>query len=998
LILVSGEAGIGKTALLTRFVTDLDATVAWGTCWDAGQAPAYWPWTQAIRALWEARPDLAAEAPPELAVIAPDRPHRPVREASTEDDVRLAVFDAVGALLGRAARSGPVVVVLDDLQWADNSTLDLLRYLTRTPVPGPVLLVGAHRTGEPEGGGPAALASLAALGESVPLAGLRADEVADLVAAVAGREAAAEWTAEVVHRSGGHPFLARELIHLIASGRATNAVPAAVREVILGRVARTSTECVRLLEVASVAGADLLPDVLAEATGLDTAQITDRLSEAVATGILRPGPDRVHFAHDLYRETIYASIATGRCLELHQRVGSALAARQARGGDAFAADVARHFATAAAVVGPEPVLVWARAAADVDAARFAFAEAAAHLARARASIAAAGVNLPDPELVELLTAEADAHLRAGDAATARDRFTLAWGRVAGTGDAEAIGAVALGLERLGARFGMPRTDLVAALEIADRALEGSDSTVEAQVAAALARQLQHSVPRDRPRAAPLADRAVGIARRLGDPATLASCLLAQHDVRWTAGTAPQRVAIAAEIAALAERADDYERHAQALLLTASAQLESANPAFRATLMQFNHAAERLRQPRHDYVVRTRAAALALLDGDIDVGEEMVEEAYALGEQVGERDAGNVRMSQRLEVARARGDGTLLRATAAEAVRWWVGVPKHAHAIAAGFFARAGEFDEARRELDVVRALPEAGEDRSYLWSVYVGELAVAAIALHDHPLCTELLDQLLPIASTCAVNGALVCFGGAHAHRVGLLCAELGRSEEARNWLRQAHRIHLTLGARAWAAETEAALAALEPGAPRPASPGAGAITPAGPDRPTLRREGELWLVGYRGRQAHLRDAKGLHDLAVLLNRPGVDVPALELAGNPGPIDADTAPALDRVALSAYRRRLAELDEELATARDGHDAGRLLRAGDERERLLSELRRSTRPDGTARGLGPTSAERARKAVSGRIREAVRRIGQVLPELGSHLDRRVRTGTLCRYDP
>jgi hypothetical protein len=990
LVVVSGEAGIGKTALLTRFVADLDATVVWGTCWETGQAPAYWPWTQAIRALWEARPDLGAGASAELAVIVPDPAGRPVRETSTDDGARLAVFDAVGRLLGRAARSGPLVVILDDLQWADHSTLDLLRYLTRTPVPGPMLLVGAHRTGEPEGAGPAALASLAAVGESLPLVGLRADEVADLVAAIAGREAAAEWTAEVIHRSGGHPFLVRELIHLIASGPAAGGVPAAAREVILGRISRTTADCARLLEVASVAGAHLLPDVLAEAAGLDAAQVADRLGEAVAAGILRPGADQMHFTHDLYRETVYASLATGQRLGLHHRVGVALAARQARGGDAFAADVARHFATAAAIVGPDPVLVWARAAADVDAARFAFAEAAAHLARARNAISAAGLTLPDPELVALLTAEADAHLRAGDAAAARDRLTLAWGRVTFTEEADAIGAVALGLERLGARFAMPRTELVAALDRANRALEGSDSTVEAQVAAALARQLQHSVPRERPRAAPLADRAVGIARRLGDPATLASCLLAQHDVLWKAGTAPQRVAIAAEIAALAERARDPERHAQALLLTANAQLESANPAFRATLMEFTHAAERLRQPRHDYVARTRAAALALLDGDIDAGEEMVETAYALGEQVGDRDAGNVRMSQRLEVVRARGDAGQLRATAAEAVRWWVGAPEHAHAVAAGFFARAGDLDDARRELDVVRALPDHGEDRTYLWSVYVGELAVAAIALHDHPLCTELLDQLRPVATTCAVNGALVCFGGAHAHRVGLLCAELGRLDEARTWLLQAHRIHVALGARAWAAETETALARLEPGPPSPPLPET--------DQPLLRREGELWLIGYRGQQAHLRDAKGLHDLAVLLGRPGVDVPAMELAGNSGPIDVDAAPALDRAALSAYRRRLAELDEELAAARAGHDVGSAIRAGDERERLLVELRRSTRPDGTARGLGPTSAERARKAVSGRIREAVRRIGQVLPELGRHLDRRVRTGTMCRYDP
>ena len=136
------------------------------------------------------------------------------------------------------------------------------------------------------------------------------------------------------------------------------------------------------------------------------------------------------------------------------------------------------------------------------------------------------------------------------------------------------------------------------------------------------------------------------------------------------------------------------------------------------------------------------------------------------------------------------------------MRWWVGAPAHAHAVAAGFLARAGDLDAARRELDTVLALDDWRADRSYLWSVFVGELATAAIALDDRPLCRRLLDDLLPLADTCAVNGALVCFMGAHAHRVGLLHAALGQAEPARQWLGRALEIHRRLGARAWEAET----------------------------------------------------------------------------------------------------------------------------------------------------------------------------------------------------
>lgn len=370
--------------------------------------------------------------------------------------------------------------------------------------------------------------------------------------------------------------------------------------------------------------------------------------------------------------------------------------------------------------------------------------------------------------------------------------------------------------------------------------------------------------------------------------------------------------------------------------------------------------------------------------------------------------GNVRMSQRLEIVRARNDPGELRDMAAEAVRWWIGAPAHAHAVAAGFAARAGDLGTARRELDTVLAL-DWRTDRSYLWSVFVGEMTTAAIALGDRPLCERLLDDLQPIADTCAVNGALVCFMGAHAHRVGLLHAALGRPEPARQALQHALDIHRRLNARIWLAETNHALAGL--GGPdaaqhaRQVSAVRGLRSPSTVDvaagAPRLRRVGDMWEASYRGQVAYLRDAKGLHDLAALLANPGVDLPALRLAGtelSDSRLTARNDPILDRTALTAYRQRLADLDAELAAARADADLASQRRATDEREQLLGELRRATRPDGTSRAISTTSAERARKAVTARLRDAIRRITDALPELGIHLDRSIRTGTACRYEP
>lgn len=114
------------------------------------------------------------------------------------------------------------------------------------------------------------------------------------------------------------------------------------------------------------------------------------------------------------------------------------------------------------------------------------------------------------------------------------------------------------------------------------------------------------------------------------------------------------------------------------------------------------------------------------------------------------------------------------------------------------------------------------------------------------------------------------------------------------------------------------------------------------------------------------------------------------------PAGADAT--LDRTALMAYRKRLADLDEELTVAQDRSDPAAQARVAGEREQLLAELRRATRPDGQPRPLGATTAERARKAVTARIRDAISRISEALPELGTHLDRTVRTGITCSYEP
>jgi hypothetical protein len=364
----------------------------------------------------------------------------------------------------------------------------------------------------------------------------------------------------------------------------------------------------------------------------------------------------------------------------------------------------------------------------------------------------------------------------------------------------------------------------------------------------------------------------------------------------------------------------------------------------------------------------------------------VERATALGERIREPDSGNVRMSQRLELVRARNDADQLRRFAAAAITHWTGAPVHAHAVAAGFLARAGDLEAAAHHAATVVDLGTWRSDRSYLWSVFVRELAHAAIALEDHDLCRQLLEDVHPLAPSCGVNGAVVAFAGSHAHTAGLLAAALDQPEAARLLLGRATTTYRRLGAAGWLAE----LADHGPSGP------AGGDDRLGPAA-AMRRRGPVWDLGFAGRHATVPHAKGLSDIARLVAAGGGEIHVLDLVGAADRSTA-TGPIVDRAALDAYRQRLADLDTDLAEADRHNDPERRAVAAAERQALLDELRRVTGTRHKPRQFANHPAERARKAVSGRIGDAIRKLEPVLPELAAHLQRTIVTGTYCRYRP
>ena len=170
-----------------------------------------------------------------------------------------------------------------------------------------------------------------------------------------------------------------------------------------------------------------------------------------------------------------------------------------------------------------------------------------------------------------------------------------------------------------------------------------------------------------------------------------------------------------------------------------------------------------------------------------------------------------------------------------------------------------------------------------------------------------------------------------------------------------------------------------------------------GGPRARFRREGELWTASFEGTTVQLVDVKGFGDLARLLARPGVEVHCLELADRPGDAAVAGDAVLDERARREIRARAVELQHEIEDADAAHDLGRAERAREELDRLVDTLTGATGLRGRARALG-SAAERARSAVTWRIRSAIRRIAAVHPRLGRHLENAIRTGHFCVYQP
>ena len=837
MVLLSGEPGIGKTRLAEEVAmraAAAGADVLWGRCDETEGAPAFWPWIQVVRLL-TARGDPAAVAAAlgagagDVAQIVPEVkevvPGLEPPAALDPDAARFRLYDSVSRFLSRLARGRPVVLLLDDLHWADVPSLQLLCFLTRQLDDAPLLALATYRDADVGPGHPlrAVLAQLVREPRvrRIGLAGLCEQDVARFLADATGDSPPDDVVAELHARTEGNPFFLGELVRLLeserdlrpAAGAAAPAVlrevPAGIRDVILRRVAHLPPAATRLLTVAAVIGREFDLDVLAKVGETAEDEALDVVEAALATRIVVESADsvgRYRFSHALVRETLYGELSAIRRARLHGRVGLAL---EELGGvrRAQLAELAHHFFVASSAGShAAKAAEYAQRAAEAATAQLAYEEAVCQCQRAVEAHDAVPAD-DGRRHCELLLALGDARWRAGEVARARETFLEAAEQAGSFGNAELLARAVLGFggglfrDWHATRGGAYKGRLLSLLE---RALDGvgdGDSPLRVRLLGHLAEELLWTGQDER--RARLSREAVEMARRLGNPEALAAALCSRCLTVWSPDHLDERLAVCAEIVELAEAMGSRELALFGHHYLFVAQLETGDTdAAGATLDRFELLAEELRQPLYLWEARWLRALQALMHGRFADAERLAFEALDIGQRAQDPDALAVFGVQvgcvRLEQGRAAEMEPSIRAFVAQ----YPETPTWRAALCL-LLAERGDAPAALAELDDLAVDDFAAFPRNFAWLSALAMLSDACALLGDRARAAVLHDQLLPFADRVILTSDRNCWGST-SHWLGVLETTMGRFDEATERLATAKARHERMGARPWVAHSAA--------------------------------------------------------------------------------------------------------------------------------------------------------------------------------------------------
>lgn len=586
LVMVGGEPGVGKTRLAEELGVEAGAQgmqVFVGHCYEMHGVAPYVAFVEMLESALERAPDpgafrraLGEEAPevakllPTLRRVCPDIP--PSLELPPGAERRL-LFNSLRDVLARAARRRPMLLVLDDLHWADEPSLLFVEHLAERIAEIPVLVIATYRDTEVDVGRPLAKTfedlRRRDLAQWMTLQRLPEAAVADMVGALAGQEAPPVLVRAMFHQTGGNPFFLQEIYRYLeekgrlfdSDGRLTADpdsddldVPAGIRLVVGRRLQRLGEQAPRVLAAAAVIGRAFSVELLEAMQEFDTEVLLRTIEDAERARLIVPAPDhsgedRFSFAHELVRQALAAEPSLTRRRRLHARAADALERRHPADLDKHAAAIAHHLLEAGANAGPERLFRYLVLAARWASNAAAFEDALEHLERAFPL----RFSVPAQECAGFLDDLARARRSTGHWDTAIDAWRQSVDAYERIGDVQALAAVCVNAA-LSLAFGFRHLEAAQVCRQGLEALADRPSAARARLLDTLGAVLSYGG--DHSTGAVLIDQALALATDLGDEDVRGYALFNQCLHHWAWLELQDAVAAGRKAAALLRSSGD----------------------------------------------------------------------------------------------------------------------------------------------------------------------------------------------------------------------------------------------------------------------------------------------------------------------------------------------------------------------------------------------------------------------------------------------------------
>jgi DNA-binding winged helix-turn-helix (wHTH) protein/tetratricopeptide (TPR) repeat protein len=800
LVLVQGLAGVGKSRLVEVFAAEVGGAgglVFVGRAQDGEGVPAFWLWAQVLRRL--AEHELGEEAlaelrgvPAELAELVPELdcdPGRPRAGAAAGEHGRFLLFEAMTRTLACVARRSPLLLVLEDLQWAGGASLRVLEHLSFQVDEHPLLVVATLREEPRDRAHPLEVVvprlRQQSSFEEVPLRGFSRREVASLLERQIGHPAPPDLTSELFSRTEGVPLFLREALRLLSERgdldhpervrRWAITLPAHALDLIRRPLARLPAPTAALVGAAAVLGRDFRLSLAAAVAGIDRDEALDRIDEATRSGVVEPGdtPGSWRFAHALFREAAQQALPAGPRARLHQRAAAELERRHRDDPDRVLAEIAHHHHEALAVGDPERAFATAWQAAARAQRLLAHEQAALHYQQALAALEHSEPVDPMRRL-ETLLALGEAHRLAGERTERRTAFARALEVARSLDRPLDVARATIGFCDL-SEWAPHDEPALGAVESALAALPG-----EGPDRARLLTRLAYLCARQQPaRARPTAREAAALARRIGDAEALQDALYVLLFLLAGPDHLHERDTLAREAEQVARVGGATDPTVIALLDLACDRIvfgdtEGAD-RWRAAAEEVAGADPHLGRIWH---LRVFDAGRALLEGRIEDAEHLVDAATRIGRRIAHPYARGVERALRAFLARTRGDD-------AEVLRFFEptlpirqGPVQWVQAVVGRALLAAGRESEARTcYRDLVGAGPEH-IPRNIRWYGTIAEASLLCAELGDTGHAPVFCALLAPVADHHAML-PLSLYGGPLRRCLARLHEVLGRTDRA---------------------------------------------------------------------------------------------------------------------------------------------------------------------------------------------------------------------------